>query len=97
MSEYIARKLMGERQEGESVMNYTRRRVRIEYYIHNTLLSIFVIIFMLIAGSYICNMPTETSSTSSPKRGYYVAEYINEDGIPVDIDGDGDVFKWVEE
>lgn len=28
-------------------------------------------------------------------RGHWEADYINEEGIPVDVDGDGDVYHWV--
>ena len=28
-------------------------------------------------------------------RGHWEVDYINEDGIPVDVDGDGDVYHWV--
>lgn len=28
--------------------------------------------------------------------GHYEAEYINEEGIMIDIDGDGDYYDWIE-
>jgi hypothetical protein len=28
--------------------------------------------------------------------GHYEAEFINEDGVMIDIDGDGDYYDWVE-
>ena len=28
--------------------------------------------------------------------GYYEADYVNEEGVYIDIDGDGDVYHWVD-
>lgn len=28
--------------------------------------------------------------------GYYAPDYINEEGVYIDIDGDGDVYHWVD-
>ena len=84
----ISKKLIGKRPatmrvtDYYNVVNHVERKIKA---IIATVLGIVMIVAIIICLTH----DTDT--------GYYAPDYVDENGIIHDIDGDGDMYHWVEE
>ena len=84
----IAKELTGKRPESMRVTDYYNVVNHVERKIKAIIATVLGIV-MIVAIIICFNHSTDT--------GYYAPDYVDENGIMHDIDGDGDMYHWVEE
>ena len=87
----IAKNLLGKKQAYETAGQYYKRVSRIERkikeYIYTAVLTVILAVAMTVGIYAWLTEPT----------GYYAPDYMDENGVLHDTDGDGDYYYWVEE
>lgn len=88
----IAKELIGKRQNYETVGQYYKRVNRVERKIKDFIYSVVVgiIVAILVVWGILYGLEQEES------RGYYAPDYVDENGVLYDTDGDGDMYHWVD-
>ena len=85
----ISKKLVGKRPATMRVTDYYKIVNHVERKIKEAIITTVLGIVMVVA-IIIC-------LTHDTNTGYYAPDYVDENGIIHDIDGDGDMYHWVEE
>ena len=85
----MSKKLTGKRPETMRVTDYYKIVNHVERKIKETIIATVLGIVMIVAIIICLTHDTDT--------GYYAPDYVDENGIIHDIDGDGDMYHWVEE
>ena len=85
----MSKKLTGKRPETMRVTDYYKIVNHVERKIKEAIIATVLGIVMIVAIIICFNHDTET--------GYYAPDYVDENGIIHDIDGDGYMYHWVEE
>lgn len=85
----ISKKLVGKRPATMRVTDYYNVVNHVERKIKEAIIATVLGIVMIVAIIICLTHDTDT--------GYYVPDYVDENGIIHDIDGDGDMYHWVEE
>lgn len=87
----LSKKLVGKRPENMRVSDYYKIVNHVESKIKEGIITIFMVVVILVSLTvgivHWWNTPT----------GYYAPDYVDENGVMYDIDGDGDMYHWVEE
>lgn len=86
----IAKDLLGKRQDNETVTQYYKRVDRIERKIKK---AIFITVCSIGLGIGL----VFSFVHGNTNNGYYAADYMDDNGILHDTDGDGDYYHWVQE
>ena len=85
----MSKKLTGKRPETMRVTDYYKIVNHVEHKIKEAIIATVLGIVMIVAIIICLTHDTDT--------GYYAPDYVDENGIIHDIDGDGDMYHWVEE
>ena len=85
----ISKKLIGKRPATMRVTDYYKIVNHVERKIKEAIITTVLGIVMVIA-IIIC-------LTHNTSTGYYAPDYVDENGVMHDTDGDGDMYHWVEE
>lgn len=85
----IAKKLTGRRPATMRVTDYYKIINHVEAQIKEAIIVTILGIVMVVAIVICLNHDTGT--------GYWAADYMDENGVLYDTDGDGDYYHWVEE
>ena len=85
----MSKKLTGKRPETMRVTDYYKIVNHVERKIKEAIIATVLGIVMIVAIIICLTHDTDT--------GYYAPDYVDENGIMYDIDGDGDMYHWVEE
>ena len=85
----ISKKLVGKRLATMRVTDYYKIVNHVERKIKKAIITTVLGIVMIVAIIICLTHDTDT--------GYYAPDYVDENGIIHDIDGDGDMYHWVEE
>ena len=85
----MSKKLTGKRPETMRVTDYYKIVNHVERKIKEAIIATVLGIVMIVAIIICLTDDTDT--------GYYAPDYVDENGIIHDIDGDGDMYHWVEE
>ena len=85
----MSKKLTGKRPETMRVTDYYKIVNHVERKIKEAIIATVLSIVMIVAIIICLTHDTDT--------GYYAPDYVDENGIIHDIDGDGDMYHWVEE
>ena len=85
----MSKKLTGKRPETMRVTDYYKIVNHIERKSKEAIIVTVLGIVMIVAIIICLTHDTDT--------GYYAPDYVDENGIIHDIDGDGDMYHWVEE
>lgn len=85
----MSKKLTGKRPETMRVTDYYKIVNHVERKIKEAIIATVLGIVMIVAIIICLTHDTDT--------GYYAPDYVDENGIIHDIDGDGDMYHWVEE
>ena len=85
----MSKKLVGKRPENMRVSDYYKIVNHVERKIKEAIIATVLGIVMIVAIIICLTHDTDT--------GYYAPDYVDENGIMHDIDGDGDMYHWVEE
>ena len=85
----ISKKLVGKRPATMRVTDYYKIVNHVERKIKEAIIATVLGIVMIVAIIICLTHDTDT--------GYYAPDYVDENGIIHDIDGDGDMYHWVEE
>ena len=85
----ISKKLVGKRPATMRVTDYYKIVNHVERKIKEAIIATVLGIVMIVAIIICLTDDTDT--------GYYAPDYVDENGIIHDIDGDGDMYHWVEE
>ena len=89
MLKRISKKLVGKRPATMRVTDYYKIVNHVERKIKEAIIATVLGIVMIVAIIIYLTHDTDT--------GYYAPDYVDENGIIHDIDGDGDMYHWVEE
>ena len=85
----MSKKLTGKRPETMRVTDYYKIVNHVERKIKEAIIATVLGIVMIVAIIICLTHDTDT--------GYYAPDCVDENGIIHDIDGDGDMYHWVEE
>ena len=85
----ISKKLVGKRPATMRITDYYKIVNHVERKIKEAIIATVLGIVMIVAIIICLTHDTDT--------GYYAPDYVDENGIIHDIDGDGDMYHWVEE
>ena len=85
----MSKKLTGKRPETMRVTDYYKIVNHVERKIKEAIIATVLGIVMIVAIIICLTHDTDT--------GYYAPDYVDENGIMHDIDGDGYMYHWVEE
>ena len=85
----MSKKLTGKRPETMRVTDYYKIVNHVERKIKEAIIATVLGIVMIVAIIISLTHDTDT--------GYYAPDYVDENGIMHDIDGDGYMYHWVEE
>ena len=85
----MSKKLTGKRPETMRVTDYYKIVNHVERKIKEAIIATVLGIVMIVAIIICLTHDTDT--------GYYAPDYVDENSIIHDIDGDGDMYHWVEE
>ena len=76
--------------DGKRIILTDLNKVQLKNKIKDAVLGLFVTVIFILGFSYVLYHELTTP------YGYWAPDYVTEDGVLVDIDGDGDVYHWVD-